>query len=391
MNKNYDFSVSSSYKETENFNKFENSLTLITLLKWTCISVIFLYILSLHSSYIEKKNKNQIYKFCKEKENLPKIFIALISDGGEEILNNCLFNIFENASCPFRINVTVYKVINEKQFNLKNSASSYKLFAEKKSKSGLTFESQISYLNRNEEDGGPYDALIEAYKYNNANEDFVMTLADFIQLSLHWDKILCNYSSKHLKSKTICILSNHNNINAFSYIAGFCKQTKIPLIDLKKCNLQDHQYSGLGTPCKFWMSECTFAPAQFWKNMQAPIIKNLHFGSDFLLTCLALQNGWNLIHPGIKITTKNNYKISIWYDYKNFTKQYYKNMVDSSFEALEEIKKKCKKALQVLDMENGKISSNALLGVVNYKNIDELIFKYGSVADYFYLFKKFQK
>jgi hypothetical protein len=391
MNKNYSYDVSSSNVENKNLNKIDNSITLFTLLKWTSISILFLYILSLHSSYIEKKNKQEIYKLCKEKHNLPKIFIALLNDGGDDALNDCLFNIFENAACPFRINVTVYKVMSGKYYKNKNNiALSYKSFAEKKSKSGLTFESQISYLNRNEEDDGPYGAILEAFKYNYDNEDYVMTLSDFIHPLLHWDKILCSYSSSHLKSKNVFIISNHNNVNMFSYISGFCKHTRIPLIDLKKCNSK-YLKSKSVVSCKFWVSECTFSPSVFWKTIQKPTIKNLHFGSDFLLTCMALQHGFTLIHPHIFITSKKNNAISEWYNEKNFTKDYYKIMINSSFIALREIKNNYKKALQILDMEEGKIASSALLGVVNAKNSDEVLFKYGSVADFYYLFNKYQK
>jgi hypothetical protein len=281
----------------------------------------------------------------------------------------------------------VYQLVSS---TTKISYNSYKQFAEKKSKSGLTFEAQISYLKRNAIDDGPYGAIMDAFKFNYARENFVMTLCDNIMLQQNWDKILCdNYSKYKPKKKMAYVVTNHDNIHSFSYISGFCKHTRIPLINSKKC------ISNYSVPVfsKFWLRDCTFAPALFWKEIEKPIIKNLHFGTDFFITCLGLAKEWSFVHPDFSITTtKNISKYSLWYTDSILTKEYFKNLVISSKEAIVELKKNNYiKALQNLGMQDGKISPDSVLGIVHTKNANELISKYGSVADYNYWFQKFQK
>lgn len=363
--------------------------------KFVIISVfafLTLLCLSAHTKWTHNKIMKQLAINCDKTESSKyRIFVALLSEYGVEQCAECLLHIFDNAFCPNRVTVAVYfnSTINQTHYNSEEDiVHAYKTLAEKKSKIGNTFESQIIIMRRDAFDDGPYGALRDVFEYNYGKEEYVMTLSDIAILHANWDReLLSFYESKPLSNVALVITPSQKR--SFSFFDSFNAQ-EMPVISLKKA---PESKKDAILPAKFWLRECTFTSSKFWKDIfkNSPLIKHLYEGTNFLISCLGYKNGWRFVHPNnLVIYDRSNLKVgkqSAW------NVQYNNAQVSKAHKTAIQIFSSdlLKPVLKIMGIENGIVHSTAFLGIVDELNNEELIHKYGSRADFFYWKSKIEK
>ena len=242
-------------------------------------------------------------------------------------------------------------------------------------------------MKRDNYDDGPYGALKDLFEYNYLKEDYVMTLSDIAVLHQHWDSELISfYETKPISN--ICLVVTPIQALSFTVFHSFNSQG-MPIISLKKA---PESKKDTILPAKFWVRECTFAPSRFWKDIfkNSPVIKHLHEGTNFIVTCLGYKNNWRFVHPNnLRIYERATVKQNSAWDFKISDKinAFISLANQSAIKVFSCVT--LKPVLKMLNIENGIVHSNAFLGIVDEHNNEELVHKFGSRADYFYWKSKF--
>lgn len=335
-----------------------------SIFKWCCVGLVVLVLLSVHSKWKYSESIKKIKLACKESKET--IFVALVGEHTTLSTAQAIFSIFEQAVCPHRVTVALYELIDDADGN---AIDVYRRMAEKNSGSGLTFDSQITVMQRYSEDDGPYGALYELLENYLAQQDFVLTLSDSLQMMKGWDKKLIDIVLRS-EDKIALVVTPHG-YPSFSVLSDF--EDGMPVIGLR--NL----HRSANVPAKFWMRDCSFAPSSFWRSKhRRPRCPNLISGTDALITAQAISRGWKFMHPcKHSIAEILDTKVrSAW----TSSKQSREASVKARF-LFEE------SALKILGM-NKDIQKHPLLGIVNEQDEDEISIKYGSRADYSYLASK---
>jgi hypothetical protein len=130
-------------------------------------------------------------------------------------------------------------------------------------------------------------------------------------------------------------------------------------------------------PAKFWQRDCTFARQGFWRTHKRAI-KGLIAGADMLITAEAVARGWTFVHP-CKHTLCNTLQTgsrSLWYSIEES-----KKATERAREAFRELSD----ALKKLGIKGG-VEKEAISGIVDRFDDEEIKAKYGSKAEYEYQF-----
>jgi hypothetical protein len=151
---------------------------------------------------------------------------------------------------------------------------------------------------------------------------------------------------------------------SFGVVSGF--EDSLPIIGYRSMT------RNATTPAKFWTRECTFSVASFWRKKDYPQLKYMIFGTDVFITCLGMEAGFSFLHPSTKICFYNQVNsTSLWND---SIKQI------QSKSAFDEVQRSLKKLGMFRE-----VSREARMGIVDEKDENEIITKYGSRAEYMYL------
>jgi len=324
-------------------------------LRWLSYIFLVLVVLSIHSHWKKSSNHNLIRTNCKNAKT--SLFVSLIGHHSAQDLSQCLFHLFENAACPTKINVAVYDITGG------TALESYKRTSVKYGKLGRHYAENIVVLNRFAVDGGMYGALWDLFSYCYTNEDYVLTLSDNIIMNNNWDL--------HLIAD--CTSNNEAIVGT---------KNKFPVVQHFKNGMPTLTCKTAAQHCllsKFWVMNVSFSKARFWKTMKRR--KELHFltdGTEVFMTSEAIHNNWKFKCPQNDIAQINDKKQSIWKAQKPA------HFETSAKNASLLLRGELKQSLVYLNL-NLNVGSNAIMGIVNENNHDEIIGKYGSIADYEYL------
>ena len=341
-------------------------------MKWTILILFILIILSLHTKWKHFKANREIQKNCSKISQ--KIFVCLMGETSSKNIALTLYNLFENASCPSNIKVALYEIVEDG-----DGKNLYILMSKKYSSIGKSFENNIVQLKRFAHDQGPYESIMDTIELELQDESFVCTINDLVHFNKDWDKNLIHQLNNNTNNKLVIV----NNPKTFSYLKSFDKD-QLPIVSLKKSlnEKKSIQYS------KFWTRQFSFCSSKFWKNLKKR--ENLkHLSNiDIFLTCeFLIQNYMYFI-----IAEKEIYKLHENNDLNNNlgnnSKWGKSNKLsfESSKNLLNLLKhdSKLKSSLSFLGLLD-KVDALAALGIVNENDAEEIISKYGSIADYKYL------
>jgi hypothetical protein len=300
--------------------------------------------------------KKRIEKSCLNSSQ--SIFVALLGEHSSASIAQTLFSIFENASCPHRIRVGLYEIID----NEEDASEKYLKLSRKNSVSGLSYENQITIMKRFSSDRGRYGALRELMQHALKDSRFVLTSNDTSLFLQDWDIKLISEIDRF--SHTSLILST-SEFPSFTVLSTF--EDGMPIVGWRSL------HKSAEVAAKFWIYQTSFSTASFWRKMRWQKDSDyLIAGTDVMVTCDALSRGWKFIHSKTNILTLQSTSDNLWtYPYK-LTKS-------SVFDCY-------KDQLKSLGMVDS--FKDAALGVVDDKNEDELNSKYGSRAEYLYSLTK---
>lgn len=318
------------------------------ILQWSVAIVLLLIILSLHSKWKHKSLLKRMNKECLKSNQT--IFVALI--GNSTTAAKSLFHIFESSSCPKRIQVGLYEIIDDTD----DALTQFKKLNEKNSSYSQPFETQVKVMKRLISDRGPYGAIKELMDHNLKDAQYTLVLSDECIMQPGWDANLIQILNN---SRSCLVISPHEN-PSFTVLSSF--EENMPVVGWKSL----HEKSS--TEAKFWTRQCSFNHSSFWRKMKWNSNLKLNQGCEVLITCDALSRGWKFMHPHSNIMTLQSSSLL-------FPNVSSKNIFESYFQ-------------QLLDLNMNEKFKNAALGIVNDKNENEVIIKYGSRAEYFYLANK---
>lgn len=307
---------------------------------WSVITLAVLWCLSFHSQWKVKNAIRRMEGRCLKQQET--IFVAIVCRA--TYTASLLMNLYENASCPKRINVSVYE-IND---GCENSLAQYREKVNS-SETGLTYEKNIHIMKRDMGDTGLYGALKELMTHGLKNEKFVCTLSECFVAESMWDARLL----ENLAPMTCLVMGS-----GYPYISGFDQD--FPVFSYKESTVK--------TPSRFWTMNASFAPAQFWQGYSD---QYLHAGNatEFLITCEATMKGWKFFH------------VPMSFD-KTLRLSWMPKLLNSK--AFKIKFAKLLEAMQVLPT----LSKNSLIGVVDEQDNDEINTKFGSRSEYMYAINK---
>ena len=315
--------------------------------KSTVACILLLFALSFHTYWKQSKAKKRMVKSCLA--NNDTIFVALLAEHSSLTTAKCIFNLFENAACPRRVRIGLFQLEGD-------AVSEYVKLAEHSSECGISFDSQITVMNRKITDGGPYAALKELMQHCLKDSQFVLTLSDAVQLHKNWDKNMISSVSNN----SVLVIGPSTN-PSFTVLSTF--EGGMPIVGWRSLSKIE------AVAAKFWTRECSFALSAFWKKMKW---RNeiVDAGSDVLITCDGLSRGWTFHHP-LPLMDFVNVDTSQW---------------TTNFRTPSSIFDNYREQLSQLNMDKSfKLSA---MGIVNEKNEDEIITKYESRAEFLYIASK---
>ena len=306
---------------------------------WTALTLFALWLLSLHTQWKINRAIKKIEGRCYDVKD--KIFVALVCRASRTA--GLLFSLFEKASCPKSINVSVYEIQDGE-----DSLDAYRAKA-KTSETGLSYEKQVHIMKRDIEDTGLYGALKELMTHGYKNEKFVCTISEGFVAEDLWDETLI----KSLKPMTCLVMGS-----GYPYISGF--EQDFPVFGYKDI--------AAPTPSRFWTMNGSFAPAQFWGTFLDPLLFAGN-ATEFLVSCHALERGWKFMHIPMTFDKALHFQWPLKpLNAKAFKAMYARLLTD----------------MHVIPS----LSKNALLGMVDERDETEIQVKYGSRSEYVYAVNK---
>jgi hypothetical protein len=332
---------------------FAQSLVKFSIFKWGVLGLLALAALSFHTRWKQSSTKKTIRRACKESKD--GIFVALVGEHSTLASAQALFSVFQQASCPYRVRVGLYELIQRESV-----LDVYKRMAEKNSDSGLSFVENVVCMRRYAENKGPYAALGELMQHSYSGEKYVLTLSSSVQMLKGWDTLLIHLSEK-AGPKTALVVSPKLH-PSFYVLKNF--ENGFPEFGAKPMFLPQN------APSKFWTRECSFAPASFWTKFRD--LRFLRHGTDALISADAVAAGWKFLSP-----CKHDIALPIAAGESAWERTLQQeNRAQKAFLQLED-------SLRVLDLKQaGRL---AIMGIVNEQDEDEIRAKYGTRADYKYL------
>jgi len=297
------------------------------------------------------KCKNKIQTNCRTSKEVILVSVIALNNQSAE----CIYNLFENSDCPSRVYLGIYEISEV------NCVEEYKKLALKSSCSGLSYESNVSVYKRFEEDNQTYGAILETIDNFRQKADYVMTTNDGIRLKRGWDTTLLH----ELRDKPQSAITVHSP-KSFSILGGF-DENEFPFITAREfinSNIEK---------VKFWSHTFSFARFQFWNEIpRSKHLNNLNKGIDIIVSLILTEKKWTFLHTNLIF---EGFSQLHWSFSSKHSSEFAKKMLS-------------KEGLQMLGIYKS-IDSNAILGIVDDKNQDEILSKYGTLADYEYLKRKF--
>jgi hypothetical protein len=306
---------------------------------WTSITLAVLWLLSYHSQWkIKRAIRNMEGRCLKEQDT---IFVGVICRA--TYTASLLFDLYERSSCPKRINVSVYE-IND---GTTNSLDMYRDKV-KNADAGLSYEKQVHIMKRELSDTGLYGALRELMTHGHTNEKFICTISECFVAEEMWDKRYI----EGLEPMSCLVMGS-----GYPYISTF--EQEFPVFEYKE---------SAATASRFWTMNASFSPSQFWD----ALTEHHEFAgraTEFLISCEAIAKGWKFKHIPVKFDKTLRIPWGLPKLKPKEFRQKYKKVLES---------------MQVLPS----LSKDALLGVVNGSDEEEINSKYGSRSEYVYALSK---
>lgn len=345
------------------------SATIGSALRWAALGLVVLVALSLHTRWKQRGARKRMQAACANVDNRT-IFVALLGEHSTLNTAQALYSVFEHAACPSRVRVGLYEVVDDADGS---ALDVYTRMAEKNGASGMSFASQVSVLQRFAADRGPLGALQELFMHALRDEAFVLTLSDATQVLKGWDKKMLELVER--AGRTCLVVTPATN-PSFGVLSDF--EDGLPVLGLRNLS------SFANTPAKFWQRECSFAPADFWKQrgkeLQSEALRHLDAGLEVLVTCDAMARGWKFLHPA-----KHALAQPLPSSFRSCWGSSRASRAASADARLAFTR--YSEPLRALGML-GDIRKEPLLGIVSAADEDEIVTKYGSNADYQYLASK---
>ena len=304
---------------------------------WTVVSLSILWVLSLHSQWKVRSAIKQLEGKCLDAKET--IFVAVVCRASHTA--KLLFNLFDQSKCPKRINVSVYELKDGTQ----DSLSSY-VEKSKSSETGISYDRQVHIMKREESDTGLYGALRELMIHGYKSETFICTVSECFVATPNWDQVLIDASSSMR-----CLIMG----KGYPYISEF--QHNFPVFGYKESS---------STVSKYWTLNGSFAPYNFWSVLTEEYV-SAGKSTEFIISSQATQAGWKFKHIHMA-----------------FDKTFHWNSNDQiKFSLFKTLYAKALTQLEALPL-----SKNAVLGIVNGNDDDEIVSKYGSRSEYAYALTK---
>jgi len=353
--------------------------TIKSILGWASLGLMVLIALSLHDKFRQRKARKRVEQSCKGGSS-DSIFVALVGHHSTRSTAQALFSLFDAASCPKRVRVGVYELVDEQAGSLLDM---YARMAEKYGALGLAFRERVTVLKRFAEDQGLYGALWELMEHAYAGEAFVLTLDDSTQMHTGWDEKLINASLK-APPRSALVLPTASD-PSFLVLERF--EEGLPVLGRRR--LQGTAADAVAS--KFWAANASFARAGFWARDQPAALpsrreqlKHLTIGTDLLVTCDALQRGWRFLHPAKPHTISRPLATaahSMWQSTRAS-----RRACDVARESV--LFSELQPQLQRLGLRAGSVQPDAALGMVAPRDAEEAAAKYGSLSEYTYAASK---
>ena len=334
------------------------------------------------------------------------IYVALLNYSGSGAGGRCLYSLFENAKCPTRIHVGIYEA---SYIPRGGAVEFYDKLQKRFSSSALNFKTQIKSFPVSSRNGGSYVARQHLIEKTYADEKYILTLNDNVEMLKNWDEELVRTLSSLPKNNVVVAPPSpaknvftwlfDSNLDARYPVVGGFSESGLPL-HTSKPFLGNSSLDSNVQKSLLWMSSCSFCHASFFVESKKPLLSLNHenqnknedeeqqnfaiaiarrnlpnlFLDDTLLTCDAMAAGWNF-HCSTRGISR------FWFDSDA-------NIVSTrSGIPLEDIFKDSKETRDIMHKELGpylqeiglykKATSKAFLGVVDPSNREEIGKKHG--------------
>jgi len=331
-------------------------------LKWGLLILCALAALSLHTWWKQKKVIKRIKSHCASAQN-DTIFVVLLGECSAKTTAQSLYSIFEKASCPTRVTVGLYEFLDHEDAKTGGALSLYKSMAQRHGSSGLSYESQVTSMMRLKSDQGPYAAIFEIIQHLLKKEKFVFVFNDSLQLLSGWDSIALNaLAQKDEKS----IIIQHDS-SSFPLLSEF--KEGVPEITFKEF------YSPDSVQVSFWSRCSSFSSSLLWKDLpnNRNRFKHIIYGVDVLISLESRNLGWTFYSSSSPFVTRLTTSKSI---FKSHKKRIHEDLDQY-------LKNKFAKELKEIDLLPP--GRKALMGVCDEQDEQEIVAKYGSIAEFLYL------
>lgn len=362
--------------------------------RWAGLVLLALAALSVHTWWRQRKARKRVDAQCGSGSGA-SVFVALLGERSSAATAQALYALFEGASCPQRIRVGLYELVPSGAPPASSGAVDlYRGMVERYSAAGVSFHSRVTVMRRMPEDQGPYGALWELLQHAYEGEAYVLTLSDGALLQRGWDAALVR-ALERAPQRTCLVLPAGGG---FPVLAGFEDGVPVlgqrPFVSPEVVGGSNSSNSSRDlVPVKYWTRDASFAPAGMWvppspaaMPCRRQALQHLLAGSEVLVSAEAVQRGWRMATlPASELPLIVQPAAvgapSAWRPSKAS-----REAADRA-RALLHSSAALTSALAGLGL-HGSVSKDAVLGIVDSRDTDEVTAKYASLAEYLYIASK---
>lgn len=357
-------------------------------LRWAAFVLVVLVALSAHTRWKQRKARRRLEVQCGAAAGAGEqatIFVALVGEHGSAASAQALFALLDSAACPRRVRVGFYDIIDT---STGDPVAMYRTMAEKYGSLGTSFHDNVTVMRRMADDQGPYAALWELLQHAYSGETHVLTLSDGVHMQRGWDaKLLELLSRSPAPSKTCFVLPPSGG---FTVVNAF--EDGVPVVGTRPWAKTD------GTPMprvKFWTRCASFAPASMWRGTSSAgthgvpcrrdALRYLNAGTDVVVTAEAVRVGWAFRTPAkllpMLVSQAPTAEPSAW----PATSKASRHAANAARILL--YGPSLAPALAALGL-HATAGKEAVLGIVDPRDEEEVEAKYASVAEFLYVASK---
>lgn len=354
-------------------------------LRWGALILMALAVLSVHTGWKQRKAKRRLEAQCTAASGEATIFVALTGEHGTAATAQALYAVLDGAACPRRVRVGLYELLD---VATGSALDMYRAMAERYSALGTSFADRVNVMRRFADDQGPYGALWELLTHAYRGEAYVLTLSDAAHVQHGWDTKLLELLARAPAPARTCLVLPPSG--GYPVVDGF--EDGVPTLGMRPWAKLD----GPALPrVKFWTRTASFAPAGMWKGGARALpcrrepLRHLNAGAEVLLTADAMSSGWVLRSPARALPTllagaSGARASSVW---SRSTKA--SRLAAAALVRHVLYSAPLAPALAALSL-HASVGRDAVMGIVDPRDEDEIEAKYSSVAEFLYIASKIE-